>query len=148
MPERLVDHIEKIGDYRGYRYIIKHIVEKIGEFYCGYVAVPSEHPLYGKDYDNTSDAELINIFYVHGGLTYSKEDNKETQYPAMSDTTVWWFGFDCNHEGDTIEKCNLEYVDQECKNLIEQFIFYAGTTVKITNNPDEFKIECKFEDQT
>ena len=49
---------------------------------CGYVSVPAEHPLHGKDY-NDVDVE------VHGGLTYSDERDG-----------LWWFGYDCAHWDD------------------------------------------------
>ena len=31
-------------------------------------------------------------------------------------------GFDCKHFGDTIEKCNAEYVRKELESLVDQLI--------------------------
>jgi hypothetical protein len=52
----------------------------------GYVAIPKEHRVWGKGYD---DVQLE--VGVHGGLTYSGEDKE---------TGEWVFGFDCSHGGD------------------------------------------------
>jgi hypothetical protein len=60
--------------------------------WCGYVGVPSDHPAYGKEYDDV-DVD------VHGGLTYSDRCQGELCHipePGMPDD-VWWFGFDCAH---------------------------------------------------
>lgn len=62
---------------------------------CGYVAVPSGHPLHGKDYGDVA-------VEVHGGLTYSGECSGHICHepgPGESDD-VWWLGFDCAHAGD------------------------------------------------
>lgn len=68
---------------------------------CGYVAVNSDHPLYGLDYDSV-DVD------VHGGLTYAdkcQETSSEAEgichvpEPGQPED-VWWFGFDCVHGGD------------------------------------------------
>mgnify|MGYP000860826612 CR=1 FL=1 len=78
------------------------------------------------------------LFDVHGGLTFSGK---------LRDMNGWWLGFDCAHSGDGKDKSimdskNLEieekygfnfgdevirtkeYVEQECKNLIDQIIKY------------------------
>jgi len=86
---------------------------------CGYVGVPSGHPLHGVEYgadcaalvfpENESigkrgiipllcangEARPDVVFNVHGGLTYSVGNGA---YPVESD--LWWFGFDCSHAGD------------------------------------------------
>lgn len=87
---------------------------------CGYVGVPSGHPLHGVSYSAhcdaltfpateslgkrgiipvfCSDGETASpeiVFDVHGGITYS--GGKDT-YPVESD--LWWFGYDCGHAGD------------------------------------------------
>jgi hypothetical protein len=54
---------------------------------CGYVGVPKDHPLFGKDYGDV-DAD------VHGGLTYAGHGD----YPVESN--LHWFGFDCAHYMD------------------------------------------------
>lgn len=52
---------------------------------CGYVGIPKEHPLYGKNYTS-----YLGITYAGGG--------DKSDYPIESD--LWWFGFDCIHAGD------------------------------------------------
>lgn len=74
---------------------------------CGYVGVPTDHPLYGVHYtsnsrylpssdpDNpTSSPEAE--FEVHGGITYSGDGRFLIGVPP----SLWWFGFDCAHSED------------------------------------------------
>jgi hypothetical protein len=90
----------------------------------GYVAVPSGHPDFGKDYDDVD----IN---VHGGLTYA-----EDSAPMAAADAGWWFGFDCAHAGDIVPGMNmyrtqrgdfgetykdLAYVRAEIESLVAQF---------------------------
>lgn len=90
----------------------------------GYVAVPQNHPLWGKDYD---DEELWNID-VHGGLTYS--DSWRDQFPnaELLDGEVpkgyWIFGFDTAHYGDNSENCDRQYCINEVTSLKEQLENY------------------------
>ncbi len=67
--------------------------------WCGYVAVPPEHPWHGKAY-----GEIEPSPDVHGGLTYAHECAGTICHipkPGESDN-VWWLGFDCAHLGDLI----------------------------------------------
>lgn len=79
---------------------------------CGYVRVPEDHVLHGKEYDDVS-------FQVHGGLTFSGR-------PQAEDADGWWFGFDCGHAGDRNalfpdgEERTLTYVEAECRSLAAQ----------------------------
>lgn len=117
---------------------------------CGYVRVPPEHPLHGKDY--ADDCECLKgiladdtpigkrgliplfcwdgaktspevVFDVHGGITHS--GNAEDGYP-ITDPSGWWFGFDCAHAGDRSHGGvdgvlrSTEYVVAECERLAEQ----------------------------
>lgn len=90
---------------------------------CGYVGVPNKHSLYGAHYDNSHPAivapdedepvgkrGIITLlcanpermtspelaFDVHGSITYS--GNGDGKHPVESD--LWWFGYDCAHNGD------------------------------------------------
>jgi len=67
---------------------------------CGYVGVPPGHALFGWDYHdsikskeeyNSGTAPIDLAFQVHGGLSYSGENNG-----------LWWFGFDCGHAWDLV----------------------------------------------
>ena len=87
---------------------------------CGYVGIPKEHKAFGIDY-YTFDAPLenqviqaVNNIEVHGGLTYANNG------VANINDGRWYFGYDCAHYNDTLEKCTLEYCINECENLIEQ----------------------------
>lgn len=64
--------------------------------FCGYVAVPREHPFYGKGYDDI-DANF------HRGLTYAARcDGARVCHvpaPGMPDD-VWWIGGDFGHVWD------------------------------------------------
>jgi hypothetical protein len=120
---------------------------------CGYIGIPREHSLYGKDYIDIERA--IDYGICHGGLTYSSSWNKNKElYPVMSD--LWWFGFDCAHYGDgkdldlaleyfpelerqimVSKQCDdmfhacdpvrdKEYVEDECRSLANQLAaFYS-----------------------
>lgn len=65
--------------------------------WCGYVAVPPEHPEHGKSY-----GAIENEIDVHGGLTYAEAcAGVVCHVPAPGEPdNVWWFGFDCVHHND------------------------------------------------
>lgn len=95
----------------------------------GYVAIPTDHPLYEKSYDEAYEAGIT----VHGGLTYS-----DSIVNILSDFDLWgvewldgeipedyWvFGFDTIHGGDTLAFWNRERCIEETKRLKEQFENY------------------------
>ena len=92
------------------------------------------------------------LFNVHGGITFS---DGLSCYPITRDRYLWWFGFDCAHYGDAKdlkafneyfpekykkykelellydygEVRTLDYVEQECRNLVEQ-IKYVEQVLK------------------
>ncbi len=134
--------------------------EGVASHRCGYVRIEKDHPLYGVGYGEPTlkipyewveHAELGKkspilvftcgvgalagedirrspdiAFDVHGGLTFSKSG--ERGYPVKDDG--WWFGFDCAHAGDTLEKCTLEYVADECERLAEQLVRFEKEVKK------------------
>jgi hypothetical protein len=87
--------------------------------HCGYVGIPKDHPLHGKDYSEPCDCLVFPeseevgkrgvipficsdgsatpdvVFDVHGGITFAGGGD----YPVQSDG-LWWFGYDCAHAGD------------------------------------------------
>ena len=122
--------IEKEGVYKGFKYMI--LGYDMGHR-CGYVRIPKSHNLYLKDYDDLD-------FEVHGGLTFAGT-------PCFK--RGFWIGFDCAHlcdkidlnlirkfnieiTDDMIERYNqsgervrtTEYVEKECKHLIDQIKNY------------------------
>ena len=109
---------------------------------CGYVGIPKNHPLYGKDYSDyleikksdVGDREVSGIFPLlgacmdederirieayfqcHGGITYAG-GGEHSDYPIESD--LWWFGFDCGHAGD---KSDLDYAIQKFPGHIKEY---------------------------
>lgn len=68
--------------------------------WCGYVGIPPEHPLHGKE-DEDCNLE------VHGGITFGahcQEGPPETtvcHIPGLGEPEhLWWLGFDCAHAWD------------------------------------------------
>lgn len=92
--------VENVFEHRGLKCVV--VMQALAHR-CGYVGVPKEHFLYGKDYDDYLEIkmnELIRIesyFQCHGGITYA-QGGKGSSYPIKSD--LWWFGFDCLHAWD------------------------------------------------
>lgn len=123
--------IEREFEHAGYKCVV--IFGNVGHR-CGYVGIPKNHPLYGKDYGDhleikksdvvdravsgifpligacLDEDERIRIeayFQCHGGITYAG-GGEHSDYPIESD--LWWFGFDCGHAGD---KSDLDYAIQK-----------------------------------
>jgi len=101
--------------------------------WCGYVGVPKDSRLNGKNYYFYTESEnglskleqAINNISVHGGLTFS-EKRKEND-------DTWYFGFDCAHSGDLVGYLfdypemdrgdtykDKQFVITECQNLAKQ----------------------------
>ena len=106
--------------------------------------------LLGLPSDEEDRVRLGSYFMVHGGITYAS-GGKDSHHPIDSD--LWWLGFDCGHyrdcpDYDLLEKTwgdteivkyrlqdrwlyedsevrDLEYVQEECKNLADQIIRYC-----------------------
>lgn len=155
LEEKLKDalaKIEKEGDrkqfqYRGYDCLIRRVREAGGHL-CGYVVIPEGHKLFKVSYDDLEDKYEI---HVHGGLTFSNygfSDYKDTPF----NKSKWYVGFDCHHAYDlaplqylrfpqftqppystTLESeeyRDMEYVTQECKDLVDQIIMIVGAMEK------------------
>lgn len=93
----------------------------------GYVAVPPEHPLHGKHYD-----EANNVIDIHGGLTFGEPIDEIKADGWRNDTECidfdnfdeipkdyWVFGFDTMHFDDG-PHLDREWCINETKNLMEQ----------------------------
>jgi len=95
-----------------------------GSHYTGYVGVPKNHPLYGKDYDYADD-----FVECHGGLTYS--DEKVLDFKPKD---TWFFGIDFAHSLDVCKGIyitrprisnapivwTVKKVEKEVRNLAKQ----------------------------
>jgi hypothetical protein len=114
----------------------------------GYIFIPSNHPLYGKDYDD------IDI-YVHGGLTFSKNfkasnflhwiDGREYYGDVTLDNykefdNYWIIGFDTAHAGDNLISCSKDYVMIETDNLLDQCL--CGDVYNKYKNEYIKKLRC------
>lgn len=82
--------------------------------WCGYIAVPPEHPWFGRSSHSIPA-------HVHGDITFAR---------GTSDGKHWFIGFDCAHGYDAIpgmedimphatQRC-LFYVKAECLSLAMQ----------------------------
>lgn len=105
-------------------------------------------PVFLSAWDDSDNVRMDLYFNVHGGLTFSGDE-----HPI--ECGLWWLGFDCGHYGDgkdldkveelwgdnerikvrlEIERRypsdepvrSLEYVQEECRNLVDQIIAYEG----------------------
>jgi len=85
------DHAEWVQYISGYKCRIKR--NEVTGTLCGYVGIPKEHRFWGVNYDGHRELEDI-ADNVHGGLTYSAED----------DDGWWYFGFDTAHSEDFAPK--------------------------------------------
>lgn len=95
--------IEAQGIVHGLPYAV--LANPMG-FRCGYVMVPTAHPLYGVGYSERADRLpafddewdhdrcVQDLVRAHGGLTFSNE------VPTSGLVSGWWFGFDCGHCDD------------------------------------------------
>lgn len=120
--------LEFVDESTGYRCFIQRHPEF--KHLCGYVELPKEHKLYGKDY--MDNEEIFNEIDVHGGVTYTNE----IKFKQQNYTIDYVVGFDCAHAGDYSPYFlpflgmnkrianetykDIEYVTNECKNLAKQ----------------------------
>lgn len=82
-------------EHAGYTCLIRRVAKRhgpdrvFGGHLCGYVILPSDHPLKESAYNED--------FEVHGGITF----NDDVSF--ISDTlTGWAIGFDCGHAWDIV----------------------------------------------
>jgi len=95
----------------------------------GYVIIPKDHILHGKDYDH------INVD-IHGGLTFSdlitkdfmkrwnEDEQDENSKLKNEDEGCWIIGFDTAHPGDSLINWPKEEVKKETENLLNQVLNY------------------------
>ena len=151
--------IEQEFEHAGYKCVV--VFQAMGHR-CGYVGIPSTHPLYKKTYDKhleikksdiegrevsgifpllmacMEDDERIRIeafFQCHGGITYSS-GGKGSKYPIESD--LWWFGFDCNHAGD---KKDLQLAYERFPDMRESLKWQMDFESRYPNEDDVLRTE-------
>ncbi len=79
-------------------------------WYCGYVGVPKNSPLYDKSLD------VIDNMLVHGSVTFANQ----IQNIDYFNPELYYIGFDTMHFDDFDNPKSLDYVEQECENLSSQ----------------------------
>ena len=124
--------VEKEGTFFGFPYAV--IMTELGHR-CGYVGIPPEHCLYGKN------LEELNKIRVHGGVTYGFDNRKG--YPVKTKEPMFFIGFDCGHYGDAPDPSvaariptisvylnpggidrTREFVENECHEMAKQLANY------------------------
>ncbi len=128
LPSQQVDSGDGIAfEYKGYQcrilkqswfgkdnYLLTGQSTYSTSYYSGYVVIPQGHPFYQMDYFDIP-------VEVHGGITFGQTIILGAA--ILSDLVgKFVIGFDCGHLGDTIEKCNVEYVKRELERLVDQLI--------------------------
>ena len=116
--------VEREFEHAGYKCVVTFNV--MGHR-CGYVGIPKNHSLYGKEYSDYLEIKKADVgarkisgifpllgacldkderirieayFSCHGGITFA-DGGENSNYPIESD--LWWFGFDCAHCDDAKE---------------------------------------------
>jgi hypothetical protein len=79
--------VEREWKYRGLSCAV--VLAREAGHRCGYVRVPPDHPLYGKDWD----AMCVR---VHGTVTFAEME----PCTDHEDGRGYWIGFDCGHFND------------------------------------------------
>lgn len=133
----------------------------------GYVAVPSDHPLYEKDYDYEVEVteepafngNIIGLFAAalkedrrektyplslsiqcHGGLTFASHDLSGIELGLFGD--VWWFGFDTAHADDLkpfLNEIDLKYSTYDSENIYRDFEYVTEETKRLAEQLSQFK---------
>ncbi|QDU64336.1 hypothetical protein Pan216_52260 [Planctomycetes bacterium Pan216] len=87
------------------------IKQRLG-YFCGYVGVPSGHPLAGKD---PKDPELAALD-VHGGVSCAGPE----LCGHAEDAADWWIGFNCCHDGDLVPSmpCQQEHASYRDESFV------------------------------
>jgi hypothetical protein len=121
---------------------------------CGYVEIKEGHPLFGIEYNKSSDAlqiiadeisndkrplgekGIVNQFLMamRGNAKPTPDECLEVHGgvtfsgPGTSGYPVesdgWWFGFDCAHAGDTQSYWTVDRVSEECESLADQLSLF------------------------
>lgn len=142
------DHnaVEDGGIYKNYEWLITFTY--MGHR-CGYVAIPTSHPLHDKDVNDDEISDLE----VHGGISFHGDPNRIIDIDSKCGDI--WIGFDAAHAGDgkdyklsnklwkgredinqiLFDSYNIirdrytikdrEYMQKECEELIDQIALLA-----------------------
>lgn len=103
--------IESSFSYKGFNCIVVRLGSDCNQWRCGYVELKEENKSLTED-----DAECL--IDCHGGITFY--GTREFYRLGLS------VGFDCNHLGDSLETCSLEYCINQCKKIADQLDILAN----------------------
>lgn len=129
--------VEREFEHAGYKCVVTFNV--MGHR-CGYVGIPKNHPLYGKEYSDYLEIKKADVgdrderirieayFLCHGGIIFA-DGGENSNYPIESD--LWWFGFDCAYCDDAKE-LELAY---------ERFPNYRESLAMQIECEDRFRID-------
>lgn len=118
-----MSQIVKSKKYLGYEYVVMFYSNERDDscsWYCGYVKIPENNNLYRLGYSRNmpyiglENMIIESYFDVHGGLTFAGRISYLNN--------DWFLGFDCAHYGDNPMIQDADYVEMECKNLIDQIV--------------------------
>lgn len=84
-------------------------------YYCGYVDIPRDHPLFGVDLSMDSHG-----IEAHGGVTYAAPEGEN----------LWRVGFDCAHWRDCTNPSDprfpaIETIEGYCCDLADSLMLYT-----------------------
>ena len=112
---RDIPGLKIFGFYRNRIYLVRQV--NVGRKYLsGYVQVNAEDK---KIFDSTEGADkyekVDNHILMHGGCTWYEPINR-----GFGDQNITFIGFDCGHIEDMKKPKDIDYVELECKRIIEQ----------------------------
>lgn len=125
--------IESAFNYKGFNCIVVKLgLDCTKQWRCGYVELKEENKGLTED-----DAECL--IDCHGGITFY--GTREFYGLGLS------VGFDCNHLGDSLKTCSLEYCINQCKKIADQLdILAKGCEEDKSKKPDRCQF-CQSEDE-
>lgn len=103
------------GFYRNRVYLVRQV--NVGRKYLsGYVQVNAEDKKIFDSTEGTDKYEKVdNHISMHGGCTWYEPIER-----GFGDANITFIGFDCGHIDDMKKPKDIDYVELECKRIIEQ----------------------------
>lgn len=89
----------------------------VTKYYCGYVGIPNNHPLYSKSFLDINEGSQVN-----GGLTFSNFGYKLVGSVPDRYLNHWFFGFDCAHYWNIENPVDIDEVKNQCFDLRDSLI--------------------------
>ncbi len=103
------------GFYRNRVYLVRQ-VDVSRKYLSGYVQVLAEDKKIIDSTEGTDKYEKVdNHISMHGGCTWYEPIER-----GFGDANITFIGFDCGHIDDMKKPKDIDYVELECKRIIEQ----------------------------